>query len=139
MRNVLVHEYFVIDYEIIWNVVINKLPDLKNSIIKILDNLKKINIKLAEQRIVHCIKLEQDLPGLDRPPLPGDFGQKIYDNVSKQAFKMFLDHFKMIVNEYRLDLTSPATDKVFEEQMREFFFGGGIKLPDEYIPPAEKE
>jgi Fe-S cluster biosynthesis and repair protein YggX len=94
---------------------------------------------MPEQRTVHCIKLEQDLPGLDKLPLPGELGQKVYDNVSRQAFKMFLDHFKMIVNEYRLDLTSPATDKVFEDQMREFFFGEGMKLPDEYIPPSEKE
>lgn len=92
---------------------------------------------MAEPRTVHCIKLHQDLPGLDRPPVPGELGQKIYDNVSKQAFKMFAEHFKMIVNEYRLDLSSPATDKVYEEQLREFFFGGGIKLPDEYVPPAE--
>ena len=92
---------------------------------------------MAEPRTVHCIKLHQDLPGLDRPPVPGELGQKIYDNVSKEAFKMFADHFKMIVNEYRLDLSSPATDKVYEEQLREFFFGGGIKLPDEYVPPAE--
>ncbi|MBV6477383.1 MAG: putative Fe(2+)-trafficking protein [Ignavibacteria bacterium] len=92
---------------------------------------------MPETRTVHCIKLDQDLPGLNKPPLPGELGQKIYENVSKQAFKMFLDHFKMIVNEYRLDLSSPATDKVFEEQMREFFFGEGIKLPDEYVPPDE--
>ncbi|MBX7041449.1 MAG: oxidative damage protection protein [Ignavibacteria bacterium] len=92
---------------------------------------------MAEPRTVHCIKLHQDLPGLDRPPVPGELGQKIYENVSKQAFKMFAEHFKMIVNEYRLDLSSPATDKVYEEQLREFFFGGGIKLPDEYVPPAE--
>ena len=94
---------------------------------------------MPDQRIVHCVKLDQDLPGLDKPPMPGEFGQKIYKNVSKQAFKMFLDHFKMVVNEYRLDLTSPATDKVFEDQMRDFFFSGGMKLPDEYVPPAENK
>ena len=92
---------------------------------------------MADERIVHCVKLNKDLPGLDRPPAPGEIGQKVYDNVSKEAFKMFLEHFKMIINEYRLDLTSPATDKVFEEQMNEFFFGEGIKLPDEYVPPGE--
>ncbi|MBL8008476.1 MAG: oxidative damage protection protein [Ignavibacteria bacterium] len=92
---------------------------------------------MPETRTVHCIKLDQDLPGLDKPPVGGELGEKIYNSVSKQAFRMFLDHFKMIVNEYRLDLTSPATDKVFEDQMREFFFGGGIKLPDEYVPPKD--
>ncbi len=92
---------------------------------------------MAEQRIVRCIKLHQDLPGLDRPPLPGELGEQIYENVSKQAFKMFAEHFKMIVNEYRLDLSSPATDKVYEDQLRDYFFGEGMKLPDEYVPPKE--
>lgn len=94
---------------------------------------------MSEERLVKCIKLEQELPGLEKPPIDGELGQKIYDSVSKQGFKMFLDHFKMIVNEYRLDLTSPATDKVFEDQMREFFFGDGIKLPDEFVPPDENK
>lgn len=89
---------------------------------------------MAEPRIIHCIKLKKDLPGLDKPPIPGETGQKIYENVSKEAFKMFLDYFKMIVNEYRLDLTSPESDKIFEDQMSEFFFGQGGKLPDEFIP-----
>ena len=89
---------------------------------------------MAEPRIIHCIKLKKDLPGLEKPPIPGETGQKIYENVSKEAFKMFLDYFKMIVNEYRLDLTSPESDKIFEDQMKEFFFGEGGKLPDEFIP-----
>ena len=92
---------------------------------------------MAEPRIVRCIKLHQDLPGLDRPPLPGELGEQIYENVSKQAFKMFAEHFKMIVNEYRLDLSSPATDKVYEDQLRDYFFGEGMKLPDEFVPPKE--
>ena len=47
---------------------------------------------------------------------------------------MFLDYFKMIVNEYRLDLSDPSTDKIFEQQVNEYFFGSGGKLPDEYKP-----
>jgi len=89
---------------------------------------------MAEERIVHCVKLDKDLPGLAKPPLPGELGQKIFENVSRDAFKMFLDYFKMIVNEYRLDLTSPESDKIFEEQMKEFFFGKGGNLPEQYKP-----
>lgn len=90
---------------------------------------------MTEPRIVHCIKLKKDLPGLDRLPVPGELGQKVFDNVSKEGFKMFLDYFKMIVNEYRLDLANPATDKIFLDQMNEFFFGTGGKVPDEYVKP----
>ena len=89
---------------------------------------------MAEQRIVRCVKLQKDLPGLDRLPIQGELGQQIYDSVSKEAFKMFLDYFKMIVNEYRLDLSNPETDKIFEDQMKEFFFGTGGDLPSEYKP-----
>lgn len=94
---------------------------------------------MAEVRLVNCIKLKKELPGLSNPPIPGELGIQVYDNVSKEAFNMFLEHFKMVVNEYRLDLSSPATDKIFEDQMREFFFGDGVKLPDEFVPPAESK
>ena len=89
---------------------------------------------MPEQRIVHCVKLNKDLPGLDKPPVPGEVGKKVFENVSKEGFKMFLEYFKMVVNEYRLDLTSPESDKIFEDQMNEFFFGQGGKAPDQYIP-----
>lgn len=90
---------------------------------------------MGEVRLVNCIKMNKELPGLDAPPIEGEVGQKVYENVSKEAFKQFLEHFKMIINEYRLDLSSPATDKVFEDQMRDYFFGDGADLPDEYVPP----
>ena len=38
VRNVLVHEYFGIDYKIIWTAVNNKIPELKNTIEKILED-----------------------------------------------------------------------------------------------------
>ena len=94
---------------------------------------------MPEERFVHCIRLKKELPGLSRAPVPGELGQKIYDNVSKMAFEEFKEHFKMVVNEYRLDLSSPDTDKIFEDQMREFFFGDGIKLPDEFVPPDSNQ
>lgn len=93
---------------------------------------------MSEVRLVHCVKLNKELPGLDNPPIEGEIGKKVYENVSKEAFKMFLEHFKMIINEYRLDLTSPTTDKVFEDQMEEYFFGDGAQLPDEFVPPESE-
>jgi len=90
---------------------------------------------MTEQRIVHCVKLNKDLPGLDRQPVPGELGKRVFENVSKEGFKMFLDYFKMIVNEYRLDLASPESDKIFLDRMEEFLFGKGGKLPDEYVNP----
>jgi len=94
---------------------------------------------MAEERIIHCIKLDKDLPGLTKPPIMGEIGQKVFEGVSKEAFKMFLEHFKMVVNEYRLDLSSPSTDKIFEDQMQDYFFGAGMQLPEEYVPPTEEK
>ena len=94
---------------------------------------------MSEVRIIHCIKLNKDLPGLDRQPVPGELGKKIYDNVSKEGFKMFLDYFKLIVNEHHLDLSSPESDKIFLDQMEEFFFGEGGKKPDEFVEKKSSE
>lgn len=89
---------------------------------------------MTEQRLVNCVKLKKELPGLTRQPLPGELGKKIYDNVSAEAWKMFLEYFKMIVNEYRLDLSSPQSDRLFLEQVTDYFFGKGGNLPEQYTP-----
>jgi len=89
---------------------------------------------MAEERIVHCIKLGKELPGLTKPPVPGELGQMIYEKVSKEAFKNFMDYFRIIVNEYRIDLTSPDSDKIFIEQMKEYFFGKGGEMPEQFSP-----
>jgi Fe-S cluster biosynthesis and repair protein YggX len=85
-------------------------------------------------RMVKCIKLGQELPGLNAPPSPTELGRKVYENVSEQAWKEFLEHFKMVINEYRLDLTSPMADQIFEQKMQEYFFGDEIIMPEGYIP-----
>jgi Fe-S cluster biosynthesis and repair protein YggX len=85
-------------------------------------------------RMVKCIKLGQELPGLNSPPSPTELGRKVYENVSEQAWKEFLEHFKMVINEYRLDLTSPMVDQIFEQTMQEYFFGDEIIMPEGYIP-----
>ncbi len=86
------------------------------------------------ERMVKCIKLGSELPGLEAPPLPNELGQRIYENVSKEAWKEFLEHFKMVINEYRLDLTSPMADQVFEQKAEEYFFSDNYRMPEGYIP-----
>ena len=88
-----------------------------------------------EERIVKCIKLGQELPGLKSPPMPTELGKKIYENVSQQAWNEFVEYFKMVINEYRLDLTSPAADQIFEQKAEEYFFSGNANMPEGYVPP----
>lgn len=37
MRDRLIHDYFGVDYEIVWDVVENKVPELHKGILEILD------------------------------------------------------------------------------------------------------
>ncbi len=89
-------------------------------------------------RIVKCVKLGRELPGLKYKPFPTPLGQRIYENVSDEAWKMFLEHFKMVMNEYRLAGGSQQSNDVFFDQAEKYFFGEGAQLPPDYRPPAAK-
>lgn len=86
-------------------------------------------------RMVKCVKFGREMPGLDRIPWKGELGKRVYDNVSKEAWRLWVEHSKMLMNEYRLNPLDPNSLKVMEEQMEQFFFGQGAKLPDSYVPP----
>jgi Fe-S cluster biosynthesis and repair protein YggX len=89
-------------------------------------------------RMVHCVKFDKELPGLDRVPWRGELGKRVYENVSKEAWKLWVEHSKMVMNEYRLNPLDPSSQKVMEEQMEQFFFGEGAKLPEGYVAPKAK-
>jgi Fe-S cluster biosynthesis and repair protein YggX len=86
---------------------------------------------------VLCSRYKQELEGLDEPPFDNDFGQKIYDNVSKKAWHDWTEHQKMLLNEYRLQPWTPQAQEFLAEQMQRFFFGDGMVLPKEYVPPSK--
>jgi Fe-S cluster biosynthesis and repair protein YggX len=83
---------------------------------------------------VQCIKLGHQAEGLDKLPFKGEFGQRIYDNVSAQAWREWLEHSKMLINEYRLDLTSESGQKLWMTECEKFFFGDGSSAPAEFRP-----
>lgn len=89
-------------------------------------------------RTVHCVKLGKDAEGLERPTYPGELGQRIFDNVSKEAWQQWLQHQTMLINEYRLTPVEPKARKFLEEEMEKFFFGGGSEKPGEYVPPSDQ-
>jgi Fe-S cluster biosynthesis and repair protein YggX len=86
-------------------------------------------------RMVKCVKFGREMPGLDRIPWKGEIGKRVYDNVSKEAWRMWVEHSKMLMNEYRLNPLDPNSLKIMEDQMQQFFFGEGAKLPESYVPP----
>ena len=89
-------------------------------------------------RMVKCAKLGRELPGLSYVPFKSDLGKKIHDSISQEAWMMWLEHSKMIVNEYRLDLASAEGQKVLLEQAEQYFFGEGAQLPPDFVAPAAK-
>ena len=89
-------------------------------------------------RMVHCVKFQKDLPGLDALPWPGELGQRIYENVSAQASKLWEDRMKMILNEYRLMPWQKEAQELIARHMEDFFFGQGAALPPGYVPQQTK-
>lgn len=87
-------------------------------------------------RMVYCVKLGREAEGLDRPTYPGELGKRIYANVSKEAWQLWLRHQTMLINEYRLTPIEPQARKFLEQQMEDFFFGEGSATPEGYVPPA---
>lgn len=86
-------------------------------------------------RNVQCVLLKREAPGLDRAPYPGALGQRIFENVSKEAWARWVQHQTMLINEYRLTPVDPKNRRFLEGEMEKFFFGGGSAKPDEYVQP----
>jgi Fe-S cluster biosynthesis and repair protein YggX len=87
-------------------------------------------------RTVHCVKLGRQAEGLDFPPYPGELGRRIFDNVSKEAWKQWLEHQKMLVNENRLNLADKKARDYLAQQMEKHFFGEGAERAQGYVPPS---
>ena len=85
-------------------------------------------------RMIQCVKLGKEAEGLDKPPFKGPMGEKVFENISKDAWRMWLEHSKMLINEYRLDLTSEQGQHIWMTEMEKYFFGEGSAAPPEFVP-----
>lgn len=88
-------------------------------------------------RMVHCIKLNTEAEGLDRPPYPGELGKRIFEQVSKQAWADWIRHQTMLVNENRLNLADQRARQYLARQMEKHFFGEGADQAQGYVPPTQ--
>lgn len=87
--------------------------------------------------MVQCIKLGREAEGLEKAPLKGDLGQKIFNEVSKEAWRGWLEHSKMLVNEFRLDLMSEHGQRIWKTELQKYFWGEGAALPPEFVDPSK--
>ncbi len=87
-------------------------------------------------KMVQCVRLGREAEGLERPPYPGELGQRIFENVSAEGWQQWMQQQTMLINEYRLNMIDPKSRKFLEEQMEAFFFGEGGEKPEGYVPTA---
>ncbi|GAC1451537.1 MAG: A/G-specific adenine glycosylase [Steroidobacteraceae bacterium] len=97
--------------------------------------LQRVTEESHMSRMVQCVLLKKEAPGLDRAPYPGDLGRRIYEGVSREAWAGWLKHQTMLINEYRLTPIEPKARKFLETEMEKFFFGAGSQAPQGYQAP----
>ena len=85
-------------------------------------------------RVVNCVVLGTEAPGLERVPYPGELGQRIFDQVSKEAWQDWLRQQTILINEYKLNPLDRTHKKYLASQMEAYLFGDGIVLPDAWEP-----
>jgi Fe-S cluster biosynthesis and repair protein YggX len=86
------------------------------------------------RRTVFCAKLKRELPALDAPPWPGPLGQRIHEQISAEAWELWEERMKMILNEYRLLPFQKEAQELIAKHMEEFLFGDDDAAPPDYVP-----
>lgn len=89
-------------------------------------------------RMVNCVKLGREAPGLEEPPIKGELGQRIFENVSAEAWDLWRPQSTLIINHYGLSMADPDARDLLRKQMEEFFFGEGAQLPEGWSPAGAK-
>ena len=86
-------------------------------------------------RTVHCVRLGREAEGLDFPPYPGELGQRIFEQISREAWQQWLAHQTMLINENRISPVDPKAREFLVGEMEKFLFEGGAEKPAGYVPP----
>ena len=90
-------------------------------------------------REIDCVKLQKKALGFDSPPYPGELGQRIYQQVSKEAWALWQNHQTMLINEYRLSMLDPKARSFIADEMEKFLFGEGSQAPAGFVSPDAEE
>ena len=88
-------------------------------------------------RLVNCAKLGRELPGMDRAPFPGVLGQKIFDSISQEAWKLWEEHQTLLINHNGLTMANPEAMDALIEEMQRYLFEDRVALPDDWVPEGQ--
>lgn len=83
-------------------------------------------------RIIFCQKLHKEAQGLAFRPYPGELGQRIYENISEEAWGLWLEHQTRLINEYRLNLMEVKSRQFLTQEMEKFLFTDSSAPPPGY-------
>jgi len=86
-------------------------------------------------KMLNCAKLGKEAEAMDRAPFPGEKGQRILKNISKEAWQQWMQHQTMLINENRLSVIEPKAREFLEAEMEKFLFGEGSETPEGFTPP----
>ena len=86
--------------------------------------------------MVSCVKLGRVLPAMPKAPFPGPLGQRVFENVSQQAWKLWEAQSVIVMNHYGLSMADPEARAFLLKQLEDFFFGEGARMPEDWTPPA---
>jgi Fe-S cluster biosynthesis and repair protein YggX len=87
--------------------------------------------------VVECTRLGAELPAMEKPPFPGELGDRIFENVSQLAYQQWQQQATIVINHYGLNMADPRAHEFLFQQMEEFFFGGGGQLPADWTPEGQ--
>jgi Fe-S cluster biosynthesis and repair protein YggX len=93
---------------------------------------------MSEEKKIFCAKLKQSLAALSAAPFPGPMGEKIYHNISQQAWNQWISHQTMLINEYRLNTLDLKSKTFLKDEMNQFLFGEGSNKPVGYTPQTDE-
>jgi len=88
-------------------------------------------------RTIYCTHLNKEADGLDFQTLPGDLGKKVFNNISKEAWGLWMSKQTMLINEQKLNLMNPDDRVLIEKTMVDFLFEGKEVQIDGYTPQAK--
>lgn len=79
--------------------------------------------------------LGRESEALERAPWPGELGQRILREVSREGWQQWLAKQTILMNEGRLSPMNPEHRAYLETQMEAFIFGDGGEDPEGWVPP----
>jgi Fe-S cluster biosynthesis and repair protein YggX len=80
--------------------------------------------------IVQCKKLNKAAEGLEAPPIAGELGQRLYDEISKEAWQLWLKQQTILINENRLKMSDPTARTFLKAEMQKFLYPAPSRIDE---------